>query len=49
MANPRIEELPDEPEAAGKKDGPKKAEAEDASSSSGSEAEGAEGGDGGEG
>ena len=48
MANPRIEELPDEPETAAndKKDGPKKAEAEDASDSSGSVVEGGEGGEG---
>lgn len=42
MANPRIEELPDEAETTG----PKKAEAEDASDSSGSEVEGGEGGEG---
>lgn len=42
MANPRIEELPDEPEATNDK----KAQAEDASSSSGSEVEAGEGGDG---
>ena len=40
MANPRIEELPDEPETD------KKAQAEDASSSSESEVEGGEAGDG---
>lgn len=43
MANPRIEELPDEPETA---DNSKKAEAEDASSSSGSEVDAGEPGEG---
>ncbi|KAI9656636.1 MAG: GAL4 enhancer protein [Alyxoria varia] len=46
MANPRIEELPDEPDETTTKNGPKKAEAEDASSSSGSDVEAGEAGEG---